>query len=50
MLPPWIIAELERKRRERESNEQIRPDLECPPCPRQEPRPEATRGPIVLEF
>jgi hypothetical protein len=52
MVPPWIIAELEKKRRERESERDERPRLEVElhlPT-RQAPRPEAPKGPIVIEF
>jgi len=55
MLSPWIIAELERRRRERERTEQpcLEVDLPRPPrgAPRPEtPRPEAPRSAIVIEF
>jgi len=52
MVPPWIIAELEKKRRERERERDERPCLEVEirlPT-RQPPRPEARKGPIVIEF
>jgi len=52
MVPPWIIAELEKKRREREREQDERPRLEVEihlPT-RQAPRPEAPKDPIVIEF
>lgn len=52
MLPPWVIAELERKRREREREREQQPVLEVDPPtpPRQTPRPEVPRSAIVIEF
>ncbi len=53
MLPPWIIAELERRRRERErEREREQPVLEVDPPkpPRQAPRPETPSGVVVIEF
>jgi len=56
LLPPWIIAELERKRRERERERSEQPCLEVdlprpprerPPC--ETPPPESPR-PITIEF
>ncbi len=51
MLPPWIIAELERIRRERQSERDERPALEIEhrAPPRQAPR-EGSRCPIVVEL
>jgi hypothetical protein len=52
MVPPWIIAELEKKRRELEREREDRPclEVEIPLPTRQAPRPEAPKGPIVIEF
>jgi hypothetical protein len=52
MVPPWIIAELEKKRRERERERDERPCLEVEvprPAP-QAPRHGPPKVPIVIEF
>jgi hypothetical protein len=48
MVPPWIIAELEKKRRERDERPRLEVEVTLPT--RRAPRPEAPKSPIVLEF
>ncbi len=53
MIAPWIIREIERRRREREQREE-RPLLEIhPPQPepvRRRPEPDRPRGPVVIQL
>jgi hypothetical protein len=52
MLPSWIIAELEKKRRKSQRGLDDRPRLEVdvPASPSWSPPPEKRRAPIVIEF
>lgn len=49
MLPPWIIEEQTRRRRQRE--ERGRPDLRIePPDREREPEPQSPRNAVVIDF
>lgn len=51
MLRPWVIREIDERRRERERAREEQPFLEIePPPPRRRPPPDQVRGPIVLEL
>ena len=53
MLPSWIIAEVERRRREQERGAgERRPELrvELPELPRERPAPQADATVVVIEI
>jgi hypothetical protein len=52
MLAPWVIREVERRRREREQEREQRPclEIEPPAPPPRAPPPERPPGPIVIQL